>query len=380
MATYAMRSEDSRGRRYPERPHPYRSDYQRDRDRIIHTKAFRRLEKKTQVFAPSYSDHFRNRLTHTIEVAQITRTIGRALGLNSDLCEVLALSHDIGHPPFSHEGERVLDQIMKTHGSGFEHNLHALRIVEDFEEKYPAFRGLNLTFEVREGIVKHSRDYQSGEVAYIDLSEYRLSERPPMEAQLIDIADEIAYNCADLDDGFLSGLLSLDLLVREVELFRILWEEVGIEFPSSPEKLRFNEVIRRMIDFLVSRLIHFTRRTIEDFDLWSVEDVRSSSCRVVRFDEEAGGMNRQLKQFLRNHLYNHPVLKQALDTVEMELSGLFDYYLRFPERLPSRHRERIEILGLPRVVCDYIAGMTDSYARDRYNETCASRCGQTSIS
>jgi len=183
-----MRDECSRGRRLPETPHPYRSDFQRDRDRIIHTRAFRRLEKKTQVFAPDFSDHFRNRLTHTLEVSQISRTVAAALQLNTDLCEVLALSHDIGHPPFSHEGEKVLDGLMRRFGKGFDHNLHALRIVEDFEQKYAAFRGLNLTFEVREGIIKHSKDYRPDDRTYIDISEYRLGDRPPLEAQIIDPA------------------------------------------------------------------------------------------------------------------------------------------------------------------------------------------------
>ncbi len=232
-----MRDELTEGRRYPEEPHPYRSEYQRDRDRIVHTKAFRRLENKTQVFDPDYSDHFRNRLTHTIEVSQITRTISEALGLNTDLCEVLALSHDIGHPPFSHEGERVLDRLMRNHGSGFDHNLHSLRIVEDFEEKYISFRGLNLTFEVREGIVKHSRDCTEEEEYHVDISEYRLGERPPLEAQVIDLADEIAYNTADLDDGYDSGLLAVEQMVEQMELFHSLYRQVEAKYPEAVEKL-----------------------------------------------------------------------------------------------------------------------------------------------
>src|ERR1019366_5444208 len=200
LAPYAMRVEDSQGRRYTEPPHPYRNDYERDRDRILHSRAFRRLENKTQVFTRRYSDHFRNRLTHTLEVAQISRTTAKALGLNVDLVEALALVHDVGHPPGGHSGEFELDKLMRQHHDRFGHHLHALRIVESFEQKYAAFSGLNLTFEVREGIIKHSREYAPAE--YPELKEYRLEDRPPLEAQLIDVADEIAYNCADLDDGY----------------------------------------------------------------------------------------------------------------------------------------------------------------------------------
>jgi dGTPase len=368
LAPYAMRDEDTRGRRFPERPHLYRSEYQRDRDRVIHTKAFRRLEKKTQVFAPDYSDHFRNRLTHTIEVAQISRTISRALGLNTDLCEVLALSHDIGHPPFSHEGERALDLIMKRHGEGFEHNLHALRIVEDFEEKYAAFRGLNLTFEVREGIVKHSRDYGPDDEPYIDISSYRLGSRPPLEAQLIDAADEIAYNAADLDDGYDSGLLSVDQMNAKLALFRQLWGEVQFEYSEAEEKLKVSEVVRRIIDFLVSNLITETIRMIDAYSINSVEQVRRFEGRLCQFDFETAGLNRELKGFLCRYLYDHEVLRKARRSAERQLEDLFDYYLRKPGNLPSSHNTRVEELGLNRVVCDYIAGMTDTFARATHRE------------
>src|SRR5262250_2823786 len=217
LADYAVRVENSRGRRHPEPQHPYRNDFQRDRDRVIHARAFRRLEAKTQVFTRRYSDHFRNRLTHTLEVAQIARTVAAALGLNVDLVEALALAHDIGHPPFGHAGESKLNAAMRAYGYSFDHNLHALRIVEDFELRYAAFRGLNLTFEVREGIVKHSRDYSAAE--FPQLSEYLLDQRPPLEAQLIDWVDEIAYNTADLDDALEAGLLNLSVFCAEVEFF-----------------------------------------------------------------------------------------------------------------------------------------------------------------
>src|SRR5215467_12106664 len=208
LASYALRAEESRGRRYSEPRHAYRNDFQRDRDRVVHSRAFRRLENKTQVFTRRHSDHFRNRLTHTIEVAQISRTLAAELQLNEDLVEALALVHDVGHPPFGHAGEHILDEAMQQHGDRFDHNLHALRTVEQFEQRYADFAGLNLTFEVREGIVKHSRDYDSA--AFPQLAEYLLEQRPPLEAQLIDLTDEIAYNTADLDDGLEAKILTLE--------------------------------------------------------------------------------------------------------------------------------------------------------------------------
>src|ERR1700730_6055420 len=224
LADYAVRVEQSRGRRYPEPPHPYRDDFQRDRDRVIHARAFRRLEAKTQVFTRRHSDHFRNRLTHTIEVAQIARTIAAQLGLNVDMVEALALVHDVGHPPFGHAGEKALDLAMREHGYFFDHNLHALRIVEDFELRYAAFRGLNLTFEVGEGIIKPSHNYQADQNP--ELSEYLLDVRPPLEAQLIDVADEIAYSTADLDDGYESHLLGLDQIRTGLPVFAHFYDEV----------------------------------------------------------------------------------------------------------------------------------------------------------
>src|ERR1700724_3341703 len=224
LAPWAMYAKNSHGRRYPESPHPYRSAYARDRDRIIHSRAFRRLEAKTQVFTTRYSDHFRNRLTHTLEVAQIARTVAAALGLNTELAEALALVHDIGHPPFGHAGERKLDELMRAHGGSFNHNLHALRIVEQFEQRYLDYPGLNLTFEVREGIVKHSRDYDPAE--FPELWEYRLEERPPLEGQLIDFVDEIAYNTADLDDGYEAKVLNIGMICAGAPLFARFYEEI----------------------------------------------------------------------------------------------------------------------------------------------------------
>src|SRR3979411_3269700 len=238
LAGHAVHVENSRGRRFPEPPHPYRNDFQRDRDRVIHSRAFRRLAAKTQAFTRRSADHFRNRLTHTIEVSQISRTIARALGLNVDLAEALALVHDIGHPPFGHAGEKALDAAMRGQGLFFDHNLHALRIVEDFEIRYAAFRGLNLTFEVREGIIKHSHDYDAGQ--HPELAEYLLDQRPPLEAQLIDLTDEIAYNTADLDDGYEAHMLSLEEIRAGVPVFGRFFPEVQKAYPDAPDKLKFN--------------------------------------------------------------------------------------------------------------------------------------------
>src|SRR6202051_2358675 len=247
-APWAMNVRNSRGRRYAEPAHAYRNDYVRDRDRIVHARAFRRLEAKTQVFTMRFSDHFRNRLTHTIEVAQIARTVADALGLNAALVEALALVHDIGHPPFGHAGEHKLDELMRAHGGGFNHNLHALRIVEHFEQRYLDFPGLNLTFEVREGIVKHSRDYDAAQ--FPALSEYLLDQRPPIEAQLIDFVDEIAYNTADLDDGYEAHVLDIEMICADVPLFARFYEEVERSHPQGIEKLKFNEAAKDGPDYL----------------------------------------------------------------------------------------------------------------------------------
>ncbi len=368
LAPYAMRDDLTEGRRYPEDSHPYRSEYQRDRDRVVHTKAFRRLENKTQVFDPDYSDHFRNRLTHTIEVSQITRTLSQALGLNIDFCEVLALSHDIGHPPFSHEGEKILNQLMKEHGSGFEHNLHALRIVEDFEEKYAAFRGLNLTFEVREGIIKHSRDYTPDDEPYVDIQEYRLEENPPLEAQLIDLADEIAYNTADLDDGYDSGFLTLEQMVEQVELFRTTYRKIEEKCSDTLEKLKVSETVRQLINILVTSLVSESRAVLEAQAIDSVEKVRLAETRLLGFDEKLAQQNRELKDFLHRNLYDHEIMREPRKRAQRLIEKLFHYYVENPRKLPESHSSRISILGLERIVCDYIAGMTDNYAQVKFRE------------
>jgi len=366
LAPYAMPAENSRGRRYPEPAHAYRSDYARDRDRIIHSRAFRRLEAKTQVFTTRYSDHFRNRLTHTLEVAQIARTVAGALGLNTELAEALALAHDVGHPPFGHAGERKLDELMRAFGAFFDHNLHALRIVEQFEQRYLDFPGLNLTFEVREGIVKHSRDYPAKE--FPQLTEYALDERPPLEAQLMDWVDEIAYNTADLDDAREAGLLPLADLTREAPAFGEMYIEVEATHPQAREKLKFNEALKRVLDFLVTDLIETTRRRAAESGATSVEDVRRAPKRLAGLSEAASARNAELKRFLMTRVYNRAEITKDRDRSVRCLEELFLYYLDNPESMPPFYTEAATHEPRYVVVCDYIAGMTDLFLLRRHHD------------
>jgi dGTPase len=368
LADYAVRVEQSRGRCYPEPAHPYRNDFQRDRDRVIHARAFRRLEAKTQVFTRRYSDHFRNRLTHTIEVAQIARTIAAQLGLNVDLVEALALVHDVGHPPFGHAGEKALDAAMRQHGFFFDHNLHALRIVEDFEMRYAAFRGLNLTFEVREGIIKHSHDYSSSQ--FPELAEYLLDQRPPLEAQLIDVADEIAYNTADLDDGYEARLLTLDEIRAGVPIFEKFYRDVEGIYPDAIEKLKFNEALKKMLNRLVGDLIRNTEQQIRNAGVKTLEDVRAFPDRLVTLSSEVEQERRQAKEFLYSTMYNSATLAPEKIDAERVISELFEFWMTQPASLPSSYREKATQEPLPRVVCDYIAGMTDNYIYEQYEKYC----------
>ncbi|SRR6266700_1653586 len=371
LAPYALRAEESRGRRYPEPRHPYRSDFQRDRDRVVHSRAFRRLENKTQVFTRRHSDHFRNRLTHTIEVSQISRTIAAELGLNEDLVEALALVHDVGHPPFGHAGERILNSSMREHGDQFDHNLHALRIVEQFEQRYADFPGLNLTFEVREGIVKHSRDYDT--VEFPQLAEYLLDLRPPLEAQLIDLTDEIAYNTADLDDGIEAKILTLDQLRQEIPVFTGLYAEVESLYPNAPEKLRFNETLKRVLDRLVSDLISHSGKLITDSGVKSEDEVRRFPRRLFAFSPAVEEERRQIKAFLYQNVYESQVLQADHKQAEQVISDLFEFFMNSPEELPDSYQEKMQHEQLYRIVCDYIAGMTDSYILEQHRRFCPER-------
>lgn len=366
LAPYAMDVRRTRGRKYAEASHPYRNDYARDRDRVVHSRAFRRLEAKTQVFTSRFSDHFRNRLTHTLEVGQIGRTVAGALELNSDLVEALALVHDIGHPPFGHAGERQLDLRMREHGDSFNHNLHALRIVESFEQRYLDFPGLNLTFEVREGIIKHSRDYSAGE--FPEFSEYLMDQRPPIEAQLIDLVDEIAYNTADLDDGFESRLLKVEELGRDVSMFAEFHADVERCYPQASRKLKFNEALKRMLDRFATDLIETTRAEIKNAGVRSVEDVRRRSKRLVTFSSELGEENLRLKKFLKAKLYDHPAIVEDREHSVRALDELFRFYMANPNKMPEGYVQRARTEPVHRVVCDYIAGMTDNFLLQQHKE------------
>jgi dGTPase len=368
LSPYAVQVEHSRGRRHPEPPHPYRDDFQRDRDRVIHSRAFRRLEAKTQVFTRRYSDHFRNRLTHTIEVAQISRTIAAQLGLNSGLVEALALVHDIGHPPFGHAGEKALDAAMRREGFFFDHNLHALRIAEDFELRYAAFRGLNLTFEVREGIIKHSHDYSAE--GHPELREYCLDQRPPLEAQLIDLTDEIAYNTADLDDGYEARLIKVEEVSDSVQLFDGFFREAIRQYPDAPEKLQFNEALKRIFDHLVGDLITNTKQRIEQAGVHSLEQVRRHPQRLAAFSRQVEQERAQIKNFLYENLYYSPALAAEKEDAERIITELFAHWMEEPDDLPRNYREKAEREPLPRIICDYIAGMTDPFIYQQYEKYC----------
>jgi dGTPase len=369
LAAYAVHPEDSRGRRVSEPPHAYRNDFQRDRDRVIHSRAFRRLEAKTQVFTRRYSDHFRNRLTHTIEVAQVSRTIASQLGLNVELVEALALVHDIGHPPFGHAGEKALHAALQAHGASFDHNLHALRIVEDFELRYAAFRGLNLTFEVREGIIKHSRDYSARD--FPQVADYLLEQRPPLEAQLIDLTDEIAYDTADLDDGYEARLLTLDEICAGIPVFARFYREAERAFPEAAPKLKFNEALKRVFDRLVTDVIEATRRRVTEAGVASLAEVRNSPSRLACFSPEVDAERKQIKEFLYANLYLSKALDSEKKAAEEIVRALFEHWMRRPSDLPRSYQNRDE--RLPLIIRDYIAGMTDPYILEQYARFCAAR-------
>jgi dGTPase len=353
-------------REHPEAAHPYRTPFQRDRARVIHARAFRRLAGKTQVFTHRYSDHFRSRLTHTMEVAQIARAIATALGLNEDMTEALALVHDIGHPPFGHAGERALDEAMQEFGLRFDHNLHALRIVEYFELRYASFRGLNLTLGVREGIVKHSRNYSPAE--HPELRAYFLDQQPPLEAQLIDLADEIAYLTADMDDGMEAGMLNAEGLRLHVRIFDESLRAVEREFPAAAKKLQSNEALKKMLNTLVGDLIRETARRVNAGGVTTMEDVRRSPQRLVAFSPQIEELRHQAKQHLYATLYSSEELQRDLQEAAMVVRQLFSCWVNDPSLLPPANQSQIPSEGVPRVVADYIAGMTDNYILLQYAE------------
>jgi dGTPase len=362
LAGYAAQSETSLGRRYPEVYKDDRPAYERDRDRIIHCAAFRRLEYKTQVFVNHEGDYYRTRLTHSLEVAQIGRGIARRLKLNEDLVETLALAHDLGHTPFGHTGEDVLNRLMLPFG-GFEHNRQSLRVVENLEERYPDFNGLNLSWEAREGIIKHSSDYDLPNGSGYE--EYRPDLRPTLEAQIIDLADEIAYNNHDIDDGLKAGYLEPNDLMK-IDIWTHTYVKVKEKYPSLSEDRQILQTISHLIGLLIMDLVDQTRKNILEAGITTQEAVRKHSGNLVMFSSETAARNRELKRFLYKNLYRHYKVERMRIKAERFLTILFENYLQNPTLLPSSYQGKYEQYGQERVVCDYIAGMTDRYALDEY--------------
>jgi dGTPase len=356
LATYAQFSGDSHGREYREEPPEWRTQFQRDRDRVIHSRAFRRLEYKTQVFLNGTGDHYRTRLTHTMEVAAISRNIARALKLNEDLTETIALAHDLGHSPFGHKGEAVLDKLMKEHG-GFEHNRQSLRIVEELEQKYPLFPGLNLTWEVREGLIKHRTTYD-------DPAARKGFERasPSLEAQVANLADEIAYYSHDLDDGLDSGLLSEKQLRADVRLWEQATRTIEKGYGRLPDECRRYFIIRCITDLQVKDVVNSTETLLQQSQVKTADDVRGEAKPLVGYSSERGELNHELGRFLYQNLYDSPEVNEPHIRARKVLEDLFGYYVTHPQQIGSLARKRARKDGLPRAVCDYLAGMTDRYA------------------
>lgn len=369
LAAYASRSSDSRGRRHAEPESATRNPFQRDRDRIIHSTAFRRLEYKTQVFVNHEGDHYRTRLTHSLEVAQIARSICRAMGLHEDLAEAVALAHDLGHTPFGHSGQDTLDGLMQSYG-GFEHNRQSLRIVEHLERRYIGFAGLNLTYETREGLVKHHSPHDTPRNA--DLAEYHLDEQATLEAQIGNLSDEIAYNNHDVDDGLRAGILQMDEL-RDVALFRMHLEQVETEHPGVDLRLQVTETIRRMINFLIMDVIGETSRRLREQQIETLSDVRKSGKALVGFSREVRQMNGELKKFLFRNMYHHYRVMRMANKADRVISELFQAYMSHPEMLPARAWQRAgsrqpqSESAKARMIADYIAGMTDRYALEEHD-------------
>jgi dGTPase len=359
-------------RAHLEPPHPYRSPFARDGARILHARAFRRLAGKTQVFTRQpgdpLGDHFRSRLTHTLEVTQIARTLASALGLNTELAEALALVHDIGHPPFGHAGEKALDGCLRGYGLSFDHNLHALRIVTWFEERYAGYRGLNLTLGVREGIVKHSRDYSAAE--HPELAAYYLDRFPPLEAQLIDLADEIAYLTADLDDGLDSGILALEHVREGVLLFRGFYDLVVKEFPAAPQKIATYEALKRMLNALVTDLLDEVRARVAAIGATALEDIRQAPERLAALSAGKENARAEAKEFLYTNLYNTLAMEELHRHAARVVEELFAALMADPAMMPEDHLAEIPTQGLARTVADYIAGMTDGFIEQAWG-----RCG-----
>jgi dGTPase len=366
LAPFAANDEQTRGRRYAEPPPRFRTEFQRDRDRIIHSNAFRRLVYKTQVFVNHEGDLYRTRITHSLEVAQIGRTVARALRINETLTEAICLAHDLGHTPFGHAGQDALNECMREYG-GFEHNLQSLRVVDELEERYAEFPGLNLTFECREGVLKHCSLQNAralGEVGERFLNR----TQPGLEAQLANLSDAIAYNNHDVDDGVRAGLISVEEL-RDVGVFARFHREVVDKYPAAAARRQLYETIRRMVDYLVSDLIVQAEKNIREAKIGRIEDVRNQARPLISLSDSVLEEHQELKRFLRTKLYNHPKVKQVMDEARGALKTLFEAYMQDPSKLPPEHQAaavRAETEGgksaRARVVADYVAGMTDRFA------------------
>ena len=363
LTPYALHTKDTRGREHPEPEHPTRTPYQRDRDRIIHCRAFRRLEYKTQVFIILEGDHYRTRLTHTMEVAMISRSIARALRLNEDLTEAIALAHDVGHPPFGHSGEKALQELMEKHG-GFEHNLQGLRIIEELETKYPEFQGLNLTWEVREGIAKHKSTYDKPVQG-----SFEPDKQATLEAQIVNVADEVAYNTHDLDDGLESNLISYNDL-KNIAVWQDAYKEICKKYPDTNDEIKRYYTIRTIIDKQVSEVLNYTRENIEKHNINSVDDVRNAPEEILTFSAELKNENELLKKFLYNNLYTHYQVNRMNHKAYMVVKNLFKIYTNNPRLLAPSTMAKLKQYPLERVVCDYIAGMTDRYAFQEHKKLC----------
>jgi dGTPase len=361
MAEYAARSAVSRGRKYQEEFRDDRPAFERDRDRIIHSAAFRRLEYKTQVFVNHEGDYYRTRLTHSLEVAQIGKGIARRLKLNEELTEALALAHDLGHTPFGHTGEEVLNRLMTGHG-GFEHNRQSFRVVDELEERYPGFNGLNLSWEVREGILKHSSPYDRPVEI---MAEFLPGIVPTIEAQIINFADEIAYNNHDIDDGLKSGYITLGQL-NQMELWREVNESVAVRFPNIDDERKKYQTISALIGLFIMDLTITTRTNIQTLNIGSLADLQRVNMQVVSFSPELSRKNRELKHFLMENLYRHYKVERMRVKAERYLTQLFETYMKHSTLLPRKYIKKMELLGRERVICDYIAGMTDRFALDEF--------------
>jgi dGTPase len=356
LAPFAQFSGDTRGRKFAEAPPVWRTQYQRDRDRVIHSRAFRRLEYKTQVFLNGTGDHLRTRLTHTIEVAAISRNLASALRLNTDLAETIALAHDLGHSPFGHKGETVLNELMRGHG-GFEHNHHSLRIVEELEQKYPRFSGLNLSWEVLEGLAKHQTAFDRPGV-----KKGFVAKNPSLEAQIANLADEITYYSHDLDDGLDSGLLSEKELARHVRLWAHAARLVKKEFGNLADESRRYFIIRTIIDLQIADVVETSERLITKAGVQSADDVRKFARPLIQYSPKRRALNIELRRYLYKNLYFNAVVNEPHIRAKQLLKDLFHFYLKHPKEIGEHARQQVRRIGLHRAVCNYIAGMTDRYA------------------